>query len=572
MPENNRQKYIYFPFCIVLIVILLHNYSYAKVSENDTLPEANTLNEPPLPFVTSTDSIRTMVDSAEPVTDSIGPVIDSIVIRIDSTRLSRTKAEFILDIASKIIFPETATDSVYRIGIHGNTREIRELYDMLVNISDTLTIQKRPLEVYYFKNTRAIQPVDLLYINGNSKIRIRDLNKKLEGYPYFTITENFPFGTSLLNFTLNEQNEMQFEIQDKALTDKGALISPELLESPHRVRLEKKWKRMLESTKQQLAIEKSRSKKQKDIIVEQIEEIIEKEKLIYNQQIIIISTVLFITILTLLVFIIIWLSKQRKEALLVVKQKNKEITDSIRYAKYIQEAMLPTSERIAHAFSDSFILYLPKDIISGDFYWFKDLGSIKMLGVADCTGHGVPGAFLSIIGNELLSLFAESLGDMNPGELLELIDRRIAQSLNQESNQISDGMDIALLSYNPEEGTINYAGAYRPLIKIRNNELTVLKATRSSVGGYSQKQTKRFTNTQFEALTGDCYYMFSDGFQDQFGGQKKKRFMSRRLHNLLHEIHHLPMEQQKKKLLQTYLNWKGTEEQVDDISFVGFKI
>ena len=565
MLKNNCKKNTIIPFCTVLIAILLNNYSYAKDIKNDTSQKIDTINETLLP-------VKTRIDSGEHRTNSIETIIDSTEIRIDSTRLSRTKAEFILDIASKIIFPEAATNSIYRIGIYGDSREIHELYDTLVKISNNLLIQKKPIKVYYFKNTRAIKPVNLLYINDNSKIRIRDLNKKLEGYPYFTITENFPFGTSLLNFTLNEQNEMQYEIQDKTLTDKGAVIFPELLESPTRVRLEKKWKKILESTKQQLAIEKSWSKKQKDIIVEQITEIIEKKKLIYNQQIIIVFTVLFIAILTILVLIIIWLSKQRKEALLIVKQKNKELTDSIRYAKYIQEAMLPPSERIANAFSDSFVLYLPKDIISGDFYWFKDLGSIKMIGVADCTGHGVPGAFLSIIGNELLSLFAESLEDMNPGELLELIDRRITRSLNQESNQRSDGMDIALISYETENGTIDYAGAYRPLVRVRNNELTVLKATRSSVGGFSQKQAKRFANIKFKALPGDCYYMFSDGFQDQFGGQKKKKFMSRRLNNLLLEIHHLPMDQQKKKLLQTYFNWKGAEEQVDDISFVGFRI
>ena len=589
----NYKRNINALFTIVFAAIVLHNYSYAKVIENDTPPGIDTLNETSLPAKTNIDtvdpgidsllasidtlepgidSLETNIDTVDSQSDSLDIGIDSTITRIDSINLNRTKAEFILEIASQIIFPETVTDSVYKIGIHGRGREIRELFHTLEEISDSLTIQERPIEVYYYRNTRAIQPVDLLYINGNSKLRIRDLNKKLEGYPYFIITENFPFGTSLLNFTVDERNEMQFELQDKALTDKGAKITPGLLESPNRILLEEKWEKILENTKQQLALEKFRSEKQVDIIVEQKEEIVEQEKLIFNQQIIIVSTIAFITILTILVLIIIRLSKQRKEALLVVKQKNKDITDSIRYAKYIQEAMLPPSERIANAFSDSFVLYLPKDIISGDFYWFKDLGPMKMIGVADCTGHGVPGAFLSIIGNELLSLFAESLGDMNPGELLELIDRRITQSLNQESSQRADGMDMALISYNPEEGMINYAGAYRPLIMVRNNELTVFKATRSSVGGISHKQTKRFPNTQFKALPGDCYYMFSDGYPDQFGGYKKKKFMSRRLNNLLHEIHHLPMDQQKEKLLQNYLDWKGSEEQVDDVSIVGIRI
>lgn len=562
MPKIKCRKNIIVLFCIVFVVFVLPNNSYAAPIENDALVISDTINKNDTLIIADTLSLP----------DTINKSSLPVIPRIDSTRLIRTKAEFILDIASQIVFPETASDSIYKIGIHGKSQGIRELYDTLVKISDSLFILERRVEVYFFKNTRSIRPVDLLYLNGESKIRIRDLNKKLEGYPYFMITENFPFGTSLLNFTVDEQSEMQFEIQDDVLAEKGALITKEILESPHRIRLEKKWGKILQKTKQQLENEKFKSETQEDIIVEQIEEIVEKEKLIYDQQKVIIVTILFITILTLLVLIIIRLSRQRKEALLVLKQKNKDITDSIRYAKYIQEAMLPSSERIANSFSDSCVLYLPKDIISGDFYWFKDLGSKKMLAVADCTGHGVPGAFLSIIGNELLSLFAESLGDMNPGELLELIDLRIAQSLNQESNQGADGMDIALISYNSDDGLLNYAGAYRPLIMVRNNELTVLKPTRSSVGGFNNKQTKRFANTQLETLPGDCFYMFSDGYQDQFGGQKGKKFMSRRLNNLIRDIHQLPLDEQKEKLHQTLLNWKGSEEQIDDISLIGFKI
>jgi serine phosphatase RsbU (regulator of sigma subunit) len=255
-----------------------------------------------------------------------------------------------------------------------------------------------------------------------------------------------------------------------------------------------------------------------------------------------------------------------------VKQKNKDITDSIRYAQYIQEAILPPPERIANAFSDSFVLYLPKDIISGDFYWFKEIEHIKMLSVADCTGHGVPGAFLSIMGNELLSFFVDSFKILDPPHLLKRIDQRITQSLNQEESRRADGMDMILISYNSKDGMLCYSGAYRPLIMIRNDELTVLKPSRHSLGGYDSTKAKSFTSNEFKAYPGDCYYMFSDGYPDQFGGQKRKKFMSRRFYNLLRDIHSMPMDQQKERLLQAHLKWKGSEEQVDDIIIVGIRI
>lgn len=530
--------------CIVLEALVLQMASFANAEEMDSLH----------------------------FNDSIHASAISMNTAYDTVNNTRKRADFILDIASQIVFPLHESDSLYKIGIHGKSREIRELYDTLTRISDSLFLSERKVKLLYFKNTRVITPVDLLYINGASKIRIRDLNKKLEGHPYFIVTENFPFGTSLLNFTINKQSEMQFELQDEALIEKGAEITPELLESPNRIKQAEKWGKILERTEQELESEKIRSDKQEDIIEDQMDEIVEKEKLISDQRNVILITSLFITILTILVLIIIWLSKQRKEALLVVKQKNKDITDSIRYAKYIQEAMLPPSERITNAFSDSFVLYLPKDIISGDFYWFKEFGHVKMLSVADCTGHGVPGAFLSIMGNELLSFFVDSFKIMNPERLLKLIDRQITQSLNQEDNKSADGMDMALISYDSETGILKYAGAYRPLIRIRNNELTVLKPTRSSLGGYSTARAKSFSGTEFKAFSGDCYYMFSDGYPDQFGGQKRKKFMSRRFYNLLKDMHHLSMDQQKKSLMKAHLEWKGAEEQVDDISVVGIRI
>jgi serine phosphatase RsbU (regulator of sigma subunit) len=544
MQNIKLNKTLLLAFFIVLVTSVLHNISYGNSDVTDSMQ----------------------------INDSMNNLVSQNHSKHDTLSIIRKKADFILDIASQIVFPENELGQYYKIGIHGKSKEIKELFDTLLYNSDSLFLFERPVEVLHFRNTRAIRPVDLLYINGESKIRIRDLNKKLEGLTYFIVTENFPFGTSLLNFSLDDQSEMHFEIQDEALVEKGAVITKEILESPNRIRIEEKWGKMLEKTKQELAVEKIRSDKQEDIIEDQIEEIVKKERLISGQQTVILSSSLFIVVLTVLVLIIIKLSKQRKATLLVVKQKNKDITDSIRYAQYIQEAILPSPEKIKNAFSDSFVLYLPKDIISGDFYWFKETEHIKMLSVADCTGHGVPGAFLSIMGNELLSFFADSSNFLDPSQLLQSIDQRIAQSLNQEDNRGADGMDMALISYNSKNGLLKYAGAYRPLIMVRNNELSVLKPTRISLGGFNNKQAKSFASTEFKALPGDCYYMFSDGYPDQFGGQKRKKYMTRRFYNLIRDVHHLPMDKQKERLLQAHLEWKGSEEQVDDISVVGIRI
>jgi len=238
---------------MILLALMLHSFSFANTEESGSLPVPDSIPDSNL-------SARSVMDTA--VIDSLS-VIRSVPIShlptksvLDTIEITRKKADFILEIATQIVFPATDSDSSYKIGIHGKSREIRELYDTLSKISVNKFLQGKPIEVFHFRNTRLITPIDLLYVNGESKIRIRDLNKKLEGHNYFIVTENFPFGTSLLNFTINEEQEMLFEIQDEALREKGAEITQNLLESPNRVRLEEKWGKIIEKTKQQLEVVK----------------------------------------------------------------------------------------------------------------------------------------------------------------------------------------------------------------------------------------------------------------------------------------------------------------------------
>jgi serine phosphatase RsbU (regulator of sigma subunit) len=255
-----------------------------------------------------------------------------------------------------------------------------------------------------------------------------------------------------------------------------------------------------------------------------------------------------------------------------VDEKNKDITDSINYAQRIQEAMLPLEANIHKAFADSFVLYKPRDIVSGDFYWFKNFGDAIAVSVADCTGHGVPGAFMSMMGAELLNQVISDPAVQTPAHALQLIDERITQQLNKEGReQRQDGMDMVLCVFQPQKKLMQFCGANNPLLMIRNNELTQIKPNKQGVGG-AKSDTRPFEFQEIQTQLGDCFYMFSDGYQDQFGGPKGKKFMRKRMHQLIVDNHRLPMQQQKEILEKDFTNWKGTLEQVDDVCMIGIKV
>lgn len=268
----------------------------------------------------------------------------------------------------------------------------------------------------------------------------------------------------------------------------------------------------------------------------------------------------------------------------IVEQKNKDITSSITYAKRIQQAMLPHRRDIWAAFPNSFVLFKPKDIVSGDFYFFAPLADGKggFLAVADCTGHGVPGAFMSLIGTEKLK---EAVSQSNnPSEILNLLNRGIKISLRQYENADStqDGMDIALvrIDFNSaDSATLYYAGANRAIWLIRGQDkpdgeskrtIEVIKATKKGIGGYTENQ-QSFELHQRELQKGDTFYIFSDGYADLFGKEGKK-LMTKRFKELLLEIQDKPMKEQGKYLDEFAENWKSGKEQVDDILVIGIQI
>lgn len=260
------------------------------------------------------------------------------------------------------------------------------------------------------------------------------------------------------------------------------------------------------------------------------------------------------------------------EAYNEIELKNKHITGSIEYAKFIQTAMLNKHIKLSKYFSESFILYEPKEIVSGDFYWYSKVDNKLIVAAVDCTGHGVPGAFLSMLGNNILRNIVETEKITDPSKILYAMNDAIKDTLNQENSESEDGMDMAICTIDKTQKKLYFAGAIRPLIMIQNNKLSVVEGDIFGIGGLEfSKHKKEFNTKEFDIANDTYIYMFSDGYCDQIGDQGKK-FMFKRFKNLLQEIHQNPPEEQFEILVSEFDKHKGTKSQVDDILVMGLKI
>jgi len=252
-----------------------------------------------------------------------------------------------------------------------------------------------------------------------------------------------------------------------------------------------------------------------------------------------------------------------------IEEKNKDITASIRYAERIQQAMLPRE----NTFRETFVLFMPKDIVSGDFYWMYDNGDWQFIAAVDCTGHGVPGAFMSIIGHNALNKIVREYGLTRPAAIVDQLNIEVTKSLLQRHEKaVTDGMDIALIAFNRKNFTLEFSGAYSPLYVARKGELFTYKGDRFPIGMTSKEEKKSFTNQVVDIKPGDMIYMCSDGYADQFGSTDGKKYKSGNVKKLLSEIWDLPICTQKDRLEKEILDWKGERAQVDDILFIGTKI
>ena len=259
------------------------------------------------------------------------------------------------------------------------------------------------------------------------------------------------------------------------------------------------------------------------------------------------------------------LAEHQKE---IIEEAHQEITDSIAYAKRIQSAILPPMKMVNELLTDAFILYKPKDVVAGDFYWLEKVNDTLLFAAADCTGHGVPGAMVSVVCNNALNRSVREFGLKDPAAILDQARAIVIQEFEKSEEEVKDGMDIALCALNGYQ--LSYAGAHNPLWVVRNNEIIEIKADKQPIGKFDQATP--FQSHQLELLPGDIIYLFSDGYVDQFGGDKGKKFKAKSLRELLLSIQPLNMADQKRTLDQKFESWRGELEQIDDVCMIGVKI
>jgi serine phosphatase RsbU (regulator of sigma subunit) len=249
-----------------------------------------------------------------------------------------------------------------------------------------------------------------------------------------------------------------------------------------------------------------------------------------------------------------------------------EHLSSLRYAGIIQNALMPDSTFLKNIFNDFFVLFLPRDIVSGDFYYVNTGRQLTYIAAGDCTGHGVPGALLSIMGISFLNDILQCRVEHKANRVLNQMRERVMKALHQtgDSSVTKDSIDIGLCIYDRVTRTLQYSGANRPLIIVREGEVLEMKSDKMTIG-LAPLVEQPFTNHIIEVTPGDSFYLFSDGYADQFGGTNDKKFKQKQLKNLIGSVSRLSMQEQKEILEKNFLNWKGDYQQVDDVMIFGFK-
>ena len=266
------------------------------------------------------------------------------------------------------------------------------------------------------------------------------------------------------------------------------------------------------------------------------------------------------------------LRKQKEESDVQKEQLNllyRDLTDSINYAQRLQNTILPNIGAVKQIFNKSFVFYVPKAVVSGDFYWFKNVGGKKLFAAADCTGHGVPGAFMSLVGHNFLNHVTKVF--LDPSQILNNVNRLGTEVLRNNNNGVRDGMDIALCAIDDKELMLEYCGANIPLYVVRENELIELAPTKRSIGTFGERG-ESFETQKFQLEKNDMVYACSDGYADQFGEETNKKFMRKKFKEILASISTLEIDAQEKTLHETFDAWKGSLEQTDDLLVIGIRI
>ena len=256
-----------------------------------------------------------------------------------------------------------------------------------------------------------------------------------------------------------------------------------------------------------------------------------------------------------------------------LNHKKSYILNSLKYASRIQKSIIGGKEEILKRFKDGFIIFKPKDIVSGDFYWFAEIGDEKLIASADCTGHGVPAAFMTIMGSNFLNDIVFDDKILSPEKILSELDKRIMKKLSEvDGEKVNDGMDISVVKINNTIGKIEFASAMSSILRISDNELSTIKSDRIPIGSSQYGKIKEYHKTSIDFKHGDKIYLFTDGYQDQFGGPKGKKFLKKNLRNLIEEINMLPMAEQRTELETKLREWQREKDQTDDILIIGLTL
>lgn len=320
-------------------------------------------------------------------------------------------------------------------------------------------------------------------------------------------------------------------------------------------------------------------KKQETIRLKQVKKDLEIKKQQEQSRIILVAAII-VGMIILVFSLILWKrwKEARKQQIIIaeknrlVELKNNEILDSITYAKRIQTAILPSDELLEQGLKDYFVLYEPKDIVAGDFYWFEETASFCFLAVADCTGHGVPGAMMSVVCHNALNRSVKEFKESETGKILDKTREIIIDELSKNKQDVYDGMDISLIAWNKTNYTIQWSGANNPLWiwKQSTKEILEYKGDKQPIGRYAL--SKPFTTHSIQIEPNDRLFLFTDGYADQFGGPESKKFKSKNLKSLISETCTLDLHSQKDKIQDVFTYWKGDKEQIDDVCILGLHL
>lgn len=484
--------------------------------------------------------------------------------KLDSAEYYYSNANDIMQ-ASGRIDPDVYGNMGLLYSLQGDKQKSREYLEMCIKIIEEQSPDDQTLKVWY-QNLGAVY-LDLGMINESVKVLEKAV--KIAG------TNTFTREMTYLLKTLSHAYELKGDYKEALTYYKQLTVVNDSIYNADNLAQINDVKAKYESEKQALQIEALNKEKK----IEETKRQREEEKVLY------VSIGIGLAGVLIVILVVGFLGKVKDNRMireqnheiesqrLSLQEKNQEILSSIEYAKRIQTAILPPEKLVKEYLTDSFIFYRPKDIVAGDFYWMDRVGDQLLFAVADCTGHGVPGAMVSVVCHNALNRAVREFGMTSPGDVLNKARELIYEQFAKSESNVRDGMDIALVSMKTGENTdrnLQFCGANNPLWIVRGEEIIELKAMKQPVGKH--ENMKPFETQLAELQKGDLIYLFSDGYSDQFGGDNGKKFKSSSLKKLLLSIKEMSMSEQRTQLEQTFDSWKKGFEQIDDICLIGVRI